>query len=233
MTTLVGIKAEKGKEGVVLASDMSRTTEELKGDGDVYYRHLTKRPAQKIWVSDNRRFAVAMSGIVDQLYTQFLREMLQGGFDIEKAVKEGNFPELKKLNDYRWGGMVPDKRMNGLLIASRFRGKPGLYSCWPGGKVEEKGWTSVGSGSDLALAHIDRYNIDNMVGMPTYISLDQAVDLSRECLGKSSEDIYTLGKDVVVVAKDGIHELGGRLEKELEATEDRVFTEFKRKLRKP
>ncbi len=65
MTTLVGIKAEKGKKGVILVSDISRTQTTWNPQGYVAYREQTRSEGQKIYVSDNQEMALCISGIYD------------------------------------------------------------------------------------------------------------------------------------------------------------------------
>ena len=48
MTTLVGITAKKGTDGVILASDSSRTMIQWKSQGDVAYKQQTKENFAKL-----------------------------------------------------------------------------------------------------------------------------------------------------------------------------------------
>ncbi len=206
MTTLIGIKAGKGKEGAIMASDSSKTTTSIDDQGDVIYRQLTKSETQKIYVDNDRKFAVSMSGIYDLPYMDFLTNMLNGKIDIEKVLKEGYFKELHELNDMRWDGRTPNTNINSLLIASRFDNRPSLYTCWPLGRVEERYWTAVGSGSKFANEYIRKKEMELLI--PKGISLDEGIRLADSSIKEASQDIYTGGIDMIVVTAEKIREFG-------------------------
>ncbi|MDD5192971.1 MAG: hypothetical protein PHF67_00115 [Candidatus Nanoarchaeia archaeon] len=227
MTTLVGIRAGQVKEGVVLASDLSQTKTVWSPQGDVAYRQQTKLEGQKIYVDDSRQLAVCMSGIYDQPYIDFLSGILKGQIDFQKAVEKEFFPELANLTLSRWGGKVPENELyNGLLVATRFDNRPKLYTCFPLGKVEERNWTSIGSGSQFALEHISKQG----KLIPHYLGLEEAVDLAQSSLDKASQDLYTGGLDIVVIAPGEITEFGSEIKAEIERARTRSIERLKRKI---
>jgi len=214
MTTLIGLKAENGREGVILASDLSRTATDWIAQGDVAYRAQTKSEGQKIYVSKNRELAVCMSGVFDSLYTDFLSRLLDGQIDFRKAINEKGFPELSGLNHARWGNKFPDNNhLNGLLIATRFENQPRLYTCWPLGLVEPvSDLSSFGSGSQYALKHIQSKG----KLIPYQLSISEGVSLASEALEEASRDIYTGGLDLVVITSDEIQEFGAVIRESME-----------------
>lgn len=100
--------------------------------------------------------------------------------------------------------------MNGLLVATRFD-EPKLYTCYPLGRIEERAWTAIGSGSDYALRHI----AESGKLIPKGVNVHQGIDLTVEALDKASQDLYTGGLDLVVVTKDGIHDIGESIRREV------------------
>lgn len=224
MTTLIGIKAEKGKEGVILASDLSRTQTSWNAQGDIAYRQQTKSEGQKIYVDDQKKIALSMSGIFDNLYTDFLSQVLEGDLDIKKAVKKGFFLELKTMNEMRWEGRIPDvEYMNGLLLATNFD-KPKLYTCWPLGRVEERNWTSIGSGSNYALKHISKQG----KLIPRKLSLEEGIDLAVSSLNEAAQDIYTGGLDLVIVTSEGIREYGEDIKNAMDSAKNKSIEDIKK-----
>lgn len=208
----MGIKAYKGRAGVILGSDMSRTETKWTAEGDVAYREQTRTEGQKIYVDDKRRIALCMSGVYDPFYTDFLSKVLDGDINVKKAVKQGFFPELRDLNFSRWGGRVPNsEQINALLLATRFD-KPKLFTCFPLGKVEERDWTSIGSGSQYAL----RYISEQSRLIPRRINLGEGIDIAVGSLDRASQDVYTGGLDLVVLTKDNIQEFGREIRKEID-----------------
>lgn len=208
MTTLVGITAEKGKKYVSMGSDQSRTRTEWRPQGDVAYRQQTRREGQKIYIADDNRFAVSMSGIFDESYTNFLSDILNGKIDLEKVIRDGIFPQLKELNLNRWGDRIPDMDFsNGLLLATRFGNNPSLYTCWPLGRVEPRAYTSIGSGSQYAIEFIG----ESGKIIPGRINVEEAIDLTVGALDKASQDIYTGGLDLVIVSPEKIQSHGEQI----------------------
>lgn len=204
MTTLIGLKAGKGKKGIILASDLSGTQTSWSAEGDVAYRQQTRLEMQKIYVDKKREVALCTSGMVDQSYVDFLSNILEGNIDVRKVTEERFFPELRDLNLHRWEGRIPISNVgNSLLMATRFN-DPILYTCWPLGKVEERAWTSIGSGSEYALNYLSKQ--DTLI--PKGLSLKKGIDLIVDSLDEAAKDIYTEGLDMVVATRDGIQEFG-------------------------
>ena len=229
MTTLIGIKAEKGLEGVILASDLSRTRETWSAQGDVAYRQQTKSEGQKIYVDNNREVALCMSGVYDQLYIDFLSRIIEGKIDVKKAVKKGFFPEFKSLNEYRWGARKPDlQNINSLLIATRFNKKPALYGVWPLGRVEEKVWTTIGSGSDYADSYISKQG----KLIPRGLSINEGIDIAVSSLNSASQDIYTGGMDLVIITKDKIAEYGKDIKNAIDSSKTKVISKIMHEYKK-
>lgn len=228
MTTLIGIKAELDKEGVVLASDLNNTYEVWTQQGDVAYKQQTKHEAQKIYVDKARNLALGMTGVFDVAYSDFLTAIIDGQIDVRKAVTNGKFEELLYLNLNRWRGKLPNtKEINGLLLATRFEGKPKLYTCYPLGLIQERYVISIGSGSNYASDYLSK-QVDSI---PKGTSLKNAIDLVVNSLEEAARDIYTGGLDIIVVTKDGIFEYGPQIKNDMENAKrkaiNRVKADFK------
>ena len=229
MTTLLGLKTEKGGESVVLASDLNRTSSSYVGSEDVLYRRQTKEDGQKIHVDDSGQFAFCMSGIFDRFYINFLKLLRSGEIDIRKAIKEGFFEELKGLNLSRWGGEVPKSDMNSLLIATRFDNKPSLYTCYPLGKLSQRACTSIGSGSDYANEHLLRH----VTEIPEKINTSEGINLAGECLSLASRDIYTGGIDIVVLTPGKIDSFGDEIKRAMDSSRRRTLTRIGKRFKQP
>ena len=222
MTTLIGIKAGKGKEGVILVSDSSQTTISKEDRGDIIYIQKTKSDTQKIHVDNDKRFAISMSGVYDKPYREMLADILNGKIDIEKVIKDGYFNELKETNLKRWDGRMPGPNLNSLLIASRFDNKPSLYNCWPLGRVEETDWISVGSGSKYAEEYIQKKGLL----IPKGISLDEGIKLADSSIKEASHDIYTGGMDMVIITPDKIKEYGKFIKDSMNDANEKIINKI-------
>lgn len=219
MTTLIGIKAEEAREGVILASDLFKTYSDLqKKRGEKY-------EGQKIYVSDNRELAICMSGDWDQAYVDFLSDILKGRIDMKKAIKKEFLSELLNLHLLRWGGYLPIDNQSSLLLATRFDNKPSLYTCWPLGKLEGRIWTSIGSGSDYVIDFIRKQGKD----IPPHISLEQGIDLVVNGMDEAFQDIHTGGLDLVIVTSEGIQEYRDKIKDSINLAKRRSINEIKEK----
>ena len=227
MTTLVGIKAEKGNPGIILGSDMNQTRTSWDAQGDFAQRRQTKSEVQKIYVNNNNTAAICMAGAVDSAYASFLYDFLESKFDLEKITKEGFFGDILKLNLDRWEGKIPNlDRLSGFLLATRYN-EPKLYSCWPLGAVEERSYTSVGSGSNFALDYLDSFNMR----IPKGISIEDGIDLAVGSLDKASQDIYTGGLDLIVLTKDKILDLGSKIRENINSARLNSIEEAKKSIK--
>jgi len=225
MTTLIGIRAGNGIEGVVLASDSTMTRTSWVNEGDSAYRQLTRSEARKIYIGENREFALCMSGFYDEPYTDFLSEVLKGKIDLRNVIKTGFFKEFANMNLARWDGRVPNNdRMSALLLATRFE-KPSLYTCYPLGHVEERRWTSIGSGSEHAIQYLSGKEI-----IPQDTDMGQAINFVIEGLDEASRDIYTGGINLVTITKEGIKDFTSRINQAVKRAKTRVITGIRKEL---
>ena len=227
MTTLVGIKARKNRKGVVLASDLRGTKTEWKPEGDIVYKRQTTSDFQKIYIDKAGNVAFAATGRVDYLYGQLIDSITNGKISIEEIIENGFFPELRNTNFERWGGKIPNLQdTNSILLATKY-GEPKLYTCWPMGLVEERQWTTIGSGSEFA----DKYLSEQEGPMEkNSYTLKQSVDHAVTSLKEASQDIYTGGLDLVVVTKNGIKPFGKDIKTALESAKKDAIRDIKRKL---
>jgi len=112
-----------------------------------------------------------------------------------------------------------------LLIATKYN-KPKLYACWSLGKIEEKNWTSIGSGSEYAIKYIREKDML----IPKGISLEEGLDLTINSLDKASQDIYTGGIDIVVVTNSGIEDYGKNIREKVNKARFNAIEKIKKDL---
>ena len=227
MTTIIGIEAKKDNS-VILASDLSATRTSWTPRGDIAYRRQTKEEAQKINVNQSRTVALASAGTVDKDYLDFLEGVVKGDINIEQAIKDGEFRELADMNLKRWEGRLPNDDISSFLTAVRFNRNPQLYTCWPLGKIEQRPFTAIGSGSEYALQHLTRYGEHIYRGM----GLTDCLDITVAGLDEASRDIYTAGLDLVVVTPDQIYEFGSDIKSAIDSAKKRTISRIKKSFSK-
>ncbi|MBU1202353.1 MAG: hypothetical protein KJ583_06550 [Nanoarchaeota archaeon] len=230
MTTIVGITTNKEEEKrVILASDISQTSILWDNRGDVAYKHQSKSETEKIHIDKNEEVVIAMSGVYDDLYIDFLHKVLADKIDIKKAVKNNFFQELQDLHLKRWNGIYPqDNSANSLLLATRFDNKPELYTCFPLGKLDKREWSSIGSGSQYAINYISKQGLS----VPPHLTINEGLDLVVASLNEASQDIYTGGLDVVVISPDKIENYGRKIKEDMDLAKQKSIESIKKSIQK-
>jgi len=228
MTTLIGIVAGKGEPSVVLASDLQGTSERIEDRGEVVLRKKERGESQKIHVNDAGDLAVCMTGIHDGNYSAFLYDFIHGNINFKEAIEKGNSEALFKLNLDRFNGRMWDNsHVNSLLIATRYDDSPRLWTCWPLGRIEERYFTALGSGSEHAIDYLQSLNYL----CSRDVDADWAIDAAIGALKAASKDVYTSGKDIVVVRKKDILKFGDVIRNRHKEAEKEAIREIKDKLK--
>jgi hypothetical protein len=227
MTTLVGIVAKKGKPSVVMASDLASTSRNWEDRGDIAIRRQTREESQKIYVDKKNELAIAMSGIRDQIYTEFLYNLLEGDIDFKEATEKGFLESLLNINLGRFEGRtMNNEATNSLLIATRYDGEPKLWICWPLGKIEERKGASIGSGSEYASKYLEQQAILSFQQVDT----KKAIDYSLNAVKAANADLYTAGLDLVVITPERIMPFGQEIKKAVEKAEINILKDIKKRL---
>ena len=224
MTTILGLKAAKGKSGIIMASDLQGTA------GD------EKTLTRKLYVNEIGDSVAGVAGIYDAMFRDFLGEFVSGKYDIERIVKKGEFPQLRKMNIARWEGREPsnEKGFNSMLLGTNIGGNPELFTCWPLGLVEPRTNCYIGRGAKFVQDYWLGKSIvaDAEQGAPVldpdHLSLDEGIDLAEKALGFASKDLYSVGFDIVVIA-DEIFE-APELHEESNLARNRAIKKIKKKI---
>jgi 20S proteasome alpha/beta subunit len=192
----------------------------------VAYRQQSRRERQKIYVDDQRQFAVAMTGVFDGPYIDFLGKLLTGKIDVRQNLKNHTFPELKELTLSRYAGKVANHELDShLVIASRFDNTLNLAYCYPLGNIQSENFIPAGSGSDYVRTYIA--NSGKLI--PFGISLSDSIELAANAFGKAETDIYTGGLDMAVLTSRGITEFGEDIKSITESARKKVITHIQQK----
>lgn len=232
MTTIIGLKAGKGKKGVVLASDLTGTIESWSQQGDVAVREQIKRNTQKIYLNQDKTAAFAMTGVLDDVSKKVLNDLRYDGDMIRNAVQNKYLECLFQANLSRGKGRIWDSQNEcGMLLAERLNDEPRLWTCYPLGLVEkrdgEKFYTAIGSGSRYALEYLNSLQMMDARD----IDLENGIGVVISALTRANADIYTGGLDLSVVTQDNIYEFGQEINKNAARAEERAIRRIMRRFR--
>lgn len=230
MTTILGLVANKGAPGVVLASDCAATMTRWDERGDIAIRKETKQEVQKIHIGEKNDIAVAMSGVFDNTYRTLLGDLMKGRIDYKSASQSGSLKELSSANLSRFGGRTwENQSYNTLLVATRYDNTPVLWKCWPLGAVENITCGAIGSGSEYAMSYINWVVQEEGIQNPSELSIRRAVDWVTRAMRHANRDIHTSGLDIVVVTPQQIEGFGGRISSKVREAQDAIIKEIKHK----
>ena len=206
MTTVFAIK-HPAIDSAILVADR-QTTSINQQTGLPRGKHLQR----KLWVSKDGNFCFGHAGGISNDTYKFIEKLREGGFDIERITKKGYFPELRRLNLKEMGRRVPDsQKISGLILATRFDKDSKLYTCFPLGEVEERVWTTVGSGEQKVQEYLHalqvRFEAEDYVISEKDPTIEDAIRVGLEAVRRAqSQDIYSHGLDMLVCTPKGIRD---------------------------
>ncbi len=226
MTTVFGIKHPEADIAVLVADKQITTLN--KESGITGGKYLSR----KLWKSKNNDFCLGHIGSWDNECYEFVNSVSEGKYDIEKIIEKKNFKELRNLNIKRMGNKIPNLRdMSSFIIATRFEDNPKLYACFPLGSIEERIWTTFGSGEEKISEYMNALNVmgearDYLKQDP--VDSDDVIRVGLEALRRAQgQDLYSHGLDMIVCTKDKINdhykELGDDFERKLKKIQNKYI----------
>lgn len=212
MTSIIGIKCEKGLEGIVVVSDLCGTQTKIVADGPDFAHYERRRnTSKKLYVDSERKVVIGNAGQTSlHIYSQFLSATLKNTASIKKATEKTHFlKEIGQLNAHILQSN-PESTPSKLkwLIATRYNALR-LFQCNEDGNLEELPAVFLGSGAGLMYDYFSR----RQKPIPSEISIPKGIELGFRCLKEAFRDPYTSGRDLIVVTKAGIDELGAGIRK--------------------
>lgn len=205
MTTVLGLKP-RDLEVAVLVADRQGTTLNAQNQPN------GKILGRKLWTGKNDRYCFGHVGDYDERTHDLVQRLQTGEIDVQKVLEAESFPELRTLNIKKMGRKVPDlQKLSGIVIATRYKNKPQLYTCYPFGDVEKRIWTTVGSGSEKVTEYMNA--LDIVCSGKDYMMKDGPATMSGvvrtglEAVRKAqSEDLYSHGLDMLICTPEGVHD---------------------------
>lgn len=214
MTSILGIKCEKGLEGVVVFSDFCGIQTRLVHDGPDHAHWERRRiKSKKLYIDQKKEVVIGTSGQTNLYgYSRFLSEMLKDSSPIRKAirrtVKTHHLQGLRKLNmQIERSSPDPNPPLIRLLIATRYNNDPRLFQSNENGYLLEVPAVLLGSGAGLMLDYLSRHHKI----IPSEISIPEGILLGFRCLQEAYRDPFTSGIDLIVVTRKEIYQGGERI----------------------
>ncbi|MAG26151.1 hypothetical protein CMI47_11365 [Candidatus Pacearchaeota archaeon] len=204
MTTVFGYIPNYVEAGVLVA-DKQFTQSDQAGTP------IGKQLQRKLWQNQDGTFAFGISGTMHSENDELVRKIISGDINIQRVTEKGNFPELRKINIAKMGREVPNTDdISGLIGITRFDDKPRLFNFFPLGSVQERVYTTIGSGSPRVEEYLTALGTMNQA--QDYMTsrtgiLTDAIQIGLEAVRRSqAQDLYSHGLDMMVVTPERIND---------------------------
>ena len=251
MTTIIGIKASLGLEGVVFCSD---TQLNHYVDGNLTKTETDK--ADKILLG--KKWMMGFAGAFDKDISHFLRSLTQPKrygsthhdsfsiiasaikrYELGTKYKKQHFPELNSYNlmALRNGTKLDD--LSTLLMAAHFSGNVDMWEIDEFGnlkqpqKEKEIEYLAIGSSSSIVDEYFERLLNDETTDKidQSRIDIPTAIDLAVGALDLAENDPDTSGMNIAVLTKNGAREYGHSIRAAVDIARKKEIESIKRKYR--
>lgn len=230
MTTILGIVGNLNRGEIILASDVQRSSEYMAPVKDGARTVREKSPAKKIHYLTDSSAAIAIAGSVDKHYASFLNDFYNKKINLERAVKTGDFEELRKMNLDRNNRQTLSEGINGALLVAYEKGTPSLYRCDPLGLVSKiLTFDTIGSGSEYVRSYVNAWELQNGIFNTNTRDVGENLVAARTLISAASQDAHTSGFDALIVTKNGFEYIGDAFNNSMRTAETSFFTEMAKK----
>lgn len=226
MTTIFGLKHPTINASILVADRQGTYFNKGMPTGKILGR--------KLWTSKGGNYCFGHAGDYDNQTDELIQKLVSEEYCIGEIVSQKNFPALRELNIKKMGNHLPNlEKMSGLVLATRFDGQPRLYTCFPLGSVEERIWTTVGSGEK----HVEDYmralevltEAKSYEGSTVNPSLPDAIMIGLEAVRRAQgKDVYSHGLDLLICTPEGIKDHYNDLTDQFGETLKKVQEQYKK-----
>ena len=211
MTTILGITANSGVEGVVIAADRQINDYE---DPPHEVKFIKKEQTQKI--AYGRDWIIADAGGVSNQFAVFLNleknkikkmiyHAVQRFYEHPKS-KKPHFPEINEINTWARRNDVEEDCLHAMVLAAKVDRKIGLWYVDEFGNLKESKkefYLTLGSGSEYVTKHLTALSEKGSFDQNA-ITMPGAIDLATICLEVAEQDPNTGGLDLAVLTQKGV-----------------------------
>jgi len=232
MTTIVGIKANSGIEGIVLGADRQLTHYDDAGEKITRKEQIGKITYGKNWIIGDvggvsNQFAVFLGTkrkkIGEQIYNA-----IQRYYDNPKSRKP-HFPEINEINTLAKRNGAEDDCLHQFILAARYDQKFNIWQVDHFGNLKEsqKEYLALGSGEDYVTKYINSISEKGFIDYDA-ITIPKAIDIAAKSLEIAEQDPNTSGLDLAVLTKRGAQYFGDFIQETMEKQKTRMVDHIKR-----
>ena len=235
MTTIIGIKANSGVEGIVLCADRQLT--HFDGEKITLKEQICKITYGKNWIIGDaggisNQFAVFLQykkrKIADLVYKAIQR------YYEKPESRKPHFPEINEINTIaKRRNEVEDDSFHQFILAAKFGKKFGLWQVDYFGNLKESEkefYQVLGSGEDYVAKHLASLSEKGIINNNA-ITVPKAIGLATKCLEIAEQDSNTSGLDLAVLTNKGVRYFGNFIQETMEQQKKDMINQIKKKYR--
>ncbi|MEK6905449.1 MAG: hypothetical protein AABX24_03530 [Nanoarchaeota archaeon] len=235
MTTIIGIKANSGVEGIVLGADRQLTT--FDGEKPTLKEKIGKITYGKNWIIGDaggisNQFAVFLQyknrKMADLIYRAIQRYYEKPG------SRKPHFPEINEINTIaKRRNEVDDDSFHQFILAAKFNNKLGLWQVDYFGNLKESEkeiYLALGSGEDYVAKHLASLSEKGIINNDA-ITVPKAISLATKCLEMAERDPNTSGLDLAVLTNKGVRYFGDFIQETMKKQKKDTIRQIKNKYR--
>ncbi|MDP3698300.1 MAG: hypothetical protein Q8R47_01805 [Nanoarchaeota archaeon] len=239
MTTIIGIKANSGIEGIVVAADRQ-------------LNHYDDPPAEKFIrkeqinkITYGRDWIIGDAGGVSNHFSVFLnskkakmKEMIYSAvqrYYQNPRSKKTHFPEVNEINTLVKRNGAEDDCLHSMLLAAKVEKRIGLWYVDEFGNLKESAGTkekkefylTLGTGEDYVAKHITALSEKGSIDHDA-ITIPEAINLATKCLEEAEQDPNTSGLDLAVLTSKGVDYYGHSIQQTMEKQKKSMINRIKK-----
>ncbi|MBI4147531.1 hypothetical protein HY494_02675 [Candidatus Woesearchaeota archaeon] len=235
MTTIIGIKANSGVEGIVLGADRQLTT--FDGEKAILKEQIGKITYGKNWIIGDaggisNQFAVFLQ-YKNRKMAGLIYRAIQRYYEKPESRKP-HFPEINEINTIaKRREEVDENSLHEFILAAKFGNKLGLWQVDYFGNLKESEkdfYLALGSGEDYVAKYLASLSEKGIINNNA-ITVPKAIGLATKCLEIAEQDPNTSGLDLAVLTNKGVRYFGNFIQETMEKQKRDMVRKIKEKYR--
>ena len=234
MTTILGLTANSGIEGVVIAADRQLNWYD---DPPHETKFLKKEQTKKInygknWIIGDvggisNQFAVLLKSGKNKLNTMIYNAVRR--FYEHPKSKKPHFPEINEINTLLRRRDVEEDCLHAMILAAKVDGKTGLWQVDEFGNLKESKkeyYITLGSGGEYVTKYLTELSEKGDVDQDV-LTIPAAIDLAVSCLDVAQQDPNTGGLDLAVLTSKGVKYYGNFIQETMQRQKKSMIKSIK------
>lgn len=235
MTTIVGIKANYGIEGIVIGADRQLNYYDDAGEKITKKEQICKITYGKDWIVGDaggisNQFAVFLYSKKEKMKERIYKAVQR--YQQNPKSKKPHFPEINEINTIAKRNGVEDDCLHQMILAAKIGRKIGLWDVDEFGNLKESekdlNYLTLGTGEDYVTKHLTSLSEKGLINHSA-ITIPTAIDVTVKCLEVAEHDPNTGGLDLAVLTAKGVNYYGDFIQETMERQKKYMINSIKKR----